>query len=45
MFHYESTLKSDAFDKIEKGTFITNDASIPAIRKVYTRKLWIIPVA
>ena len=45
MFQYESTLKSDAFGKIEKGMLITDDTSTPAIRRVYTRNPWITPLA
>ena len=45
MFQYETTLKSDAFGKIEKGLFIDDNNQTPAIRRVYTKNILIKPLA
>ena len=45
MFQYETTLKSDAFGKIEKGLFIDGEDQTPAIRRVYTNNIFLKPLA
>ena len=45
MFEYEKTLKKDAFGSIEKGTYTQNNQTVPAIRRVYTKNLWLKPLA